>query len=51
MIFWIFSGCLLKSVQSKNYKTFGENGVIDACLEEGNMPSTDEGYTKAKRKY
>lgn len=38
MLFAGFTEELIKSIEGKSYKLFGENGVIDACLEEKAIP-------------
>ena len=34
MLFNQFSGELVKAVKDKRYKFFGENGLLDSCLQE-----------------
>lgn len=51
MLFVNFTEELLKCIDKKCYKIFGENGVIDGCLDERAFPKTAEEYASAKRKY
>lgn len=51
MLFAGFTEELIKSIEGKSYKLFGENGAIDACLEEKAIPKRQEDYLTAKRKY
>ena len=51
MVFALFSGCLVRSLRTKEYGCFGENGMIDSCLEERNVPVNVDGYFGQKRKF
>lgn len=51
MLFAGFSEELIKCIEGKSYKLFGENGVIDACLEDKAVPKRQEDYLSAKKKY
>lgn len=51
MLFAGFTEELIKCIEGKSYKLFGENGVIDACLEEKVLPKRQEDYQTAKKKY
>jgi len=51
MLFMMFTGCLFNSLKSKRYNFFGENGLLDSCLQEDKLPTTNEGYFTAKERY
>lgn len=51
MLFAGFTEELIKCIEGRAYKIFGENGVIDACLEDKVMPKKQEDYLCAKKKY
>jgi hypothetical protein len=51
MIFLYFTEELVKCIEKRSYKLFGDNGVIDACLDEKLIPKTITDYLIAKKKY
>ena len=51
MLFSIFTESLMKSIQTKEYRFFGENGIVDTSLEAKNVPITFEAYYCSKKIY
>jgi hypothetical protein len=46
-----FTEELIKCIDRKNYKLFGESGAIDSCLDEKAFPKTWAEYSSLKKKY
>ena len=51
MLFTMFTGCLFSALKSKRYNFFGENGLLDSCMQEEKLPISQESYFSAKEKY
>ena len=47
----MFTGCLFNALKSKRYSFFGENGLLDSCLQEQHLPKNQDSYFSAKEKY
>ena len=48
MLFERFTKSLLVSIRRKNYAFFGENGLVDVCMDEDVCPKECEAYYLAK---
>lgn len=51
MLFASFTEELIRCIDRRCYKLFGEGGAIDSCLDEKAFPKTIPEYTSAKKKY
>jgi hypothetical protein len=51
MLLIAFTGELIKGIDRKNYKLFGESGAIDSCLDEKSFPKGSGEYSVLKKKY
>lgn len=51
MTFLLYAEYLRWGSLHRNYRVFAENGSIDTCLDDKNIPSSPAQYHEIKRKY
>jgi hypothetical protein len=51
LLFLAFTEELIKCIDKRCYKLFGEGGSIDSCLDEKAFPKTAGEWASAKKKY